>query len=74
MLVAVGCSLVAECLPQVQNAPTALLREGDHVSDLFNWADARPVYQQAEELFTAAGDQRNALYAKFGAIRARWRR
>jgi len=49
--------------------PTHFLREADHLSDLFNWADAGPLYAQAEKLFAAAGDERNALYAKFGAIR-----
>jgi hypothetical protein len=69
MLVVVGISLAVECLPQSQEDAHTLLRRADQLSDLFNWSDAGPLYQQAERLFTAAGDQRNALYAKFGAIR-----
>lgn len=69
MLVAVGCCLAVDCLPQPENDPATLLREADHLADLFNWADAGPLYGEAAELFAAAGDPRNALYAKFGAIR-----
>jgi hypothetical protein len=47
----------------------AILHEADRLSDLFNWADARPLYTQAEDLFAASGDQRNALCAKVGRIR-----
>lgn len=69
MQVMAGCLLAVECLPQSQPDPSALLREADHLSDLFNWADAGPLYAQAEKLFAASGGERNALYAKFGAIR-----
>ena len=31
--------------------------------------DAGPEFSQAEKMFVAAGDQRNALYAKLGRIR-----
>src|SRR5207253_6644787 len=41
-----------------------------HLADLYNWADAAPAFTEAEQLFVAAGDQRNALYAKLGRIRS----
>ncbi|MGH9655990.1 MAG: hypothetical protein ACRD6B_21305, partial [Bryobacteraceae bacterium] len=51
------------------NDPAAILREANRLSNLFNWADAGPLYAQAEKSFAAAGDKRDALYAKFGRIR-----
>ena len=69
VLLAVGSCLAVDCLPQPENDPTTLLRAADHFADLFNWTDAGPLYQKAADLFAAAGDARNALYAKFGAIR-----
>jgi CHAT domain-containing protein len=41
-----------------------------HLADLYNWADAAPAFTEAEQLFVAAGDRRNALYAKLGRIRS----
>jgi len=69
MLLAVGSFLAVDCLPQPENDPVTLLREADHLADVFNWADAGPLYAKAASLFAGSGDQRNALYAKFGAIR-----
>jgi CHAT domain-containing protein len=40
------------------------------LADLYNWDDAGKHFAEAEEVFLAAGDQRNALYAKLGRIRA----
>jgi CHAT domain-containing protein len=47
-----------------------LLSRALRLADLYNWADAAPAFTQAETLFTAAGDRRNALYAKLGRIRS----
>jgi tetratricopeptide (TPR) repeat protein len=47
-----------------------VLARAQHLADLYNWADAAPAFTEAEELFVAAGDQRNAFYAKLGRIRA----
>jgi hypothetical protein len=69
VLRAVGNFFAVDCLPQPQNDPATALREADHLADLFNWADAGPLYAKAAQLFASAGDQRNALYARFGAIR-----
>jgi len=47
-----------------------LLQRALHFADLYNWHASRPYFTQAEALFQAAGDKRNALYAHLGAIRA----
>src|SRR5689334_2969379 len=47
-----------------------LLAKALHLADLYNWADAAPAFTEAERLFVAAGDHRNALYAKLGRIRS----
>jgi CHAT domain-containing protein len=41
-----------------------------YLSELYNWTAAAADYAEAENLFTAAGDERNALYARLGRIRA----
>jgi CHAT domain-containing protein len=65
ILVACGSLLCAQ-QPQAND----LLARALHLADLYNWADAAPAFTQAEELFLAAGDKRNALYARLGRIRA----
>ncbi len=50
--------------------PHALLAEANRLSWLENWANARPLYTQAERLFHSHGDTRNELYAKVGRIRS----
>src|SRR6266446_5295544 len=53
-----------------QPQPKELLATALHLADLYNWADAAPAFTEAEQLFVAAGDQRNALYARLGRIRS----
>ena len=48
----------------------AKLEHALHLADLYNWDDARVDFAAAEQLFQAAGDERNALYAKLGRIRS----
>src|SRR5580704_17193200 len=50
--------------------PVTLLREADHLADFYNWIDAGPIFDQAEQLFDASGQTRNALYAKIGRLRS----
>jgi len=50
--------------------PHALLAEANRLSWLENWANARPLYTQAERLFHSHGDTRNEWYAKVGRIRS----
>ena len=48
-----------------------LRAEADRLAWLKNWSRAEPLFSKAEEMFTAAGDERNALYARISAIRGR---
>jgi CHAT domain-containing protein len=50
-------------------SPQKLLNHALYLSELYNWPDAAPEFEQAEKLFNAAGDKRNALYARLGKIR-----
>jgi CHAT domain-containing protein len=55
--------------PTNDEADTTLQR-ALHFAGLYNWHASRPYFIKAQQLFEAAGDKRNALYAHFGAIRA----
>lgn len=55
---------------QPQQSATRTLQRALHLADLYNWAGAANDFKAAEQLFLAAGDQRNALYARVGKIRA----
>lgn len=50
--------------------PIVLLREADRLAWLRAWTAAAPLYAQAEKLFTARGDERNALYARVSYLRS----
>jgi CHAT domain-containing protein len=50
--------------------PDVLLKKALHLGDLYNWADAAPFFTEAEQLYAARGDNRNALYAHLGRIRS----
>jgi CHAT domain-containing protein len=56
--------------PAAGHEDEALLQRALHFADLYNWHASRPYFTKAEQLFEASGDQRNALYAHLGAIRA----
>jgi CHAT domain-containing protein/tetratricopeptide (TPR) repeat protein len=47
-----------------------LLKKALYFGDLYNWADAAPLFTEAEQLYSARGDRRNALYAHLGRIRS----
>ena len=55
---------------QSQPAASEKLQHALQLADLYNWADAGPDFAEAERMFLAAGDQRNALYARLGLIRS----
>src|SRR5258708_22003085 len=50
--------------------PDVLLKQALHLGDLYNWADAAPMFTEAEQLYAGRGDSRNALYAHLGLIRS----
>ena len=45
------------------------LAEGSRLAFLHNWQGAAPLFREAEALFAAQGDQRNALHAHVGSLR-----
>jgi len=49
--------------------PGTLLKEADRLAWLRAWSDAEPHFLQAQRLFAARGDERNALYAEISAFR-----
>lgn len=49
--------------------PARLLQEADRLAWLRAWSAAEPLFTQAQKLFAAQGDQRNALYAEVSAFR-----
>lgn len=55
---------------QKQQTASDMLHHALYLADLYNWTDAAPEFMQAERMFLAAGDERNALYAKLGRIRS----
>ena len=56
--------------PQDVQPAREMLDRALRLADLYNWDAAGNEFAKAETLFLAAGDQRNALYAKLGRIRA----
>lgn len=65
-----GLLLLALNAQQAPRSATEVLQHGLHLADLYNWADAAKDFSEAEQMFMAAGDQRNALYARLGNIRS----
>lgn len=51
--------------------PLEALREADRLAWLRAWNAAEPLYAEAERRFSENGDQRSALYARIGLLRAR---
>src|SRR5690349_20871233 len=49
-------------------SPEKVLKHAIHLVELDNWTDADPEFSRAENMFTAKGDKRNALYAHLGKL------
>src|SRR5207253_7933351 len=49
--------------------PEQLVEQADHLAWLRNWSRAEPLYAQAQRLFAARNDHRNALYAEINTLR-----
>ena len=58
---------------QPASDPSTLLQEADRLAWLRACFAAERLYAQAEKLFEANGDQRNALYAQISVLRGRSR-
>jgi CHAT domain-containing protein/tetratricopeptide (TPR) repeat protein len=65
-----GQARVPVAAVRTNDDPETLLQRALHFADLYNWQASRPYFKRAQQLFEAAGDKRNALYAHLGAIRA----
>jgi hypothetical protein len=50
--------------------PQALLQEADYLAYLGNWEKACPYFAKAQRLFSAQGDQRDALYCRISCVEA----
>jgi hypothetical protein len=69
--VAAALTLVTAVGPaaQTQRDPEALLKEAERLAWLKAWTQAAPLYAEADRLFTARGDPRNALFARISHLR-----
>jgi CHAT domain-containing protein len=66
-----ACTLVASLRAQSAGSdPQVALKEAERFFALDNWNKARPLYRQCEDLYSSRGDRRNALFCKFGRLRA----
>ncbi len=70
LLLVIGTVTLPLRAKQNPQSASELMRHALYLADLYNWADAGPEFSQAEKLLVAAGDQRNALYARLGVTRA----
>jgi CHAT domain-containing protein/tetratricopeptide (TPR) repeat protein len=67
LLLGQGLPLPAQ---NAQRSASEVLQHALHLADLYNWSDAADDFGEAEKLFLAASDQRNALHARLGKIRS----
>jgi CHAT domain-containing protein len=63
-------TLLNPAAASADNDAETTLQRALHFADLYNWHASRPYFSKAQQLFEAVGDTRNALYARFGSIRA----
>jgi len=73
LLISTFLCAVLSAAAQAQAAsddPDLLLKQALHFGDLYNWADAATLFGEAEQLYAARGDKRNAFYAHLGRIRS----
>jgi CHAT domain-containing protein len=70
ILLIVALLLAASSSAVADGTAGTLLQRALYFSDLYNWRAARPYFAKSQQMFEAASDERNALYAHLGAIRA----
>lgn len=68
MVVALLASLAGPSLLAAQGV-SSLLEDAERRAWLTDWSSATPLYAEAERLARASGDERNAVFAKFGRLR-----
>jgi CHAT domain-containing protein len=69
VVVAFAALLCNSASAQNSSDPEQLLVEAERLTWLKAWTKAEPLYSEAERLFAAQGDKRNALYAQINALR-----
>jgi CHAT domain-containing protein len=72
--VAAAILLATVCLPPAVRAqdaddPQRLLAQAEQLAWMKAWTRAEPLYAEAQRLFEARGDHRNALYAEINVLR-----
>lgn len=65
-VVLLSCSVSAQ-----ESDPEKLVAEGERLAWLRAWTRAEPLFSEAERIFAARGDERNALYARINSLRGR---
>lgn len=70
LLAAAFFVLVGSAL-QTASDPDQILREADRLAWLRAWSAAEPKFIEAQKLYAARGDERNALYSEVSAFRGR---
>src|ERR1700704_3117985 len=68
-VIAIAAMFCRPAFGQAVRAPVQLLEDADRLAWVKAWTRAAPLYGEAERLFTAKGDRRNALYAAINRLR-----
>jgi CHAT domain-containing protein len=68
-VLAVSCACTQAPPDPQKMTTTELLEEADRLAWLNDWDAAQPLYAAAERVANEGGDERNAMYAKFGRLR-----
>ena len=61
--------LCGPAFAQIGSDPDRLLQEAERLAWLKAWTRAAPLYAEAERLYVARGDRRNAQYAEINNLR-----
>lgn len=49
--------------------PQQAMEKAEYLVNIYNWYDAHPYFAEAERMFLARGDERNALFARVSRLR-----
>lgn len=56
-------------LPAAFGNPHHAIEKAEYLVNIYNWYDAHPYFAEAERMFLAQGDERNALFARVSRLR-----
>lgn len=68
-LVLFFAAFISPAFAQIDSDPDKLIEEAERLAWLKAWPRAAPLYAEAERLYAARGDRRNALYAQINNLR-----